>query len=135
MIIIACVDENMGMLFGGRRQSRDKAVIEEIYALVGENRLYIHSFSAPLFDKEKVGISADMLEKAEEGDYCFVENLHLSPYADKIEEIILFHWNTGYPCDFYLDIPLESYKKTETREFPGNSHKKITKAVYKKCEK
>lgn len=40
-------------------------------------------------------IQADeaFLEKAEPGEYCFVEDKDVVPYESRIEEVILCHWN------------------------------------------
>ena len=50
MKLIVCVDLNNGMLFNNRRLSRDRGLIEQIYSLVGENKLWITEFSKDLFD-------------------------------------------------------------------------------------
>lgn len=48
----------------------------------------------------------------------------------------LFRWNRVYPADQYFDRSLLTCGWTlrETEEFPGFSHAKITKEVYKKCK-
>lgn len=130
MIVIVCVDDNLGMMFNKRRQSRDGAVIKQIFELTGENPLFIHEYSAPLFDAQRVTVKNDMLQVAADGDYCFVENLPLKEYRDKIRSVILFRWNRVYPADVKLDIPLEMYRKTEVKEFIGTSHERITQEVY-----
>lgn len=132
MIVIACVDHNMGMMFNKRRQSRDKAVIEKIYAIVGEHKLFISEFSSGLFDEKKVCVGSEMLNKAAGGDYCFVENMSLKEFENKIEGVILFKWNRVYPADFRLDIPLDGYRKISASDFPGSSHDIITQEVYVK---
>ena len=73
MIVIVCVDDNLGMMFNNRRQSRDRSVIKQISKIVGAGLLFIHAYSKPLFDGQNVTINNDMLQVAEHEDYCFVE--------------------------------------------------------------
>ena len=48
MILVACIDENNGMLFNNRRQSRDKGLIEHIIAM--NKKVWINNFSKELFE-------------------------------------------------------------------------------------
>lgn len=126
MIVITCVDDNKGMLFNGRRQSKDKKVTEKILEIVGDHPMYINEFSQSLFP-EKSFLCENPLETCGMDDFCFIENLSLTPYKEKINKLYLFHWNRVYPHDFSFDLDLSnnfSLKKTE--EFVGNSHEKIT---------
>ena len=126
MNVIVCVDNSFGMLFNNRRVSRDKILVEKVKELTKESDLWINEFSKSLFDSEVI-IDNDMLDKALLGNYCFVENLHLASYLDRIEKIYLLKWNRDYPSDFYFDINLENdFKICNTDEFVGNSHDKIT---------
>ena len=132
MTIIVCVDDNMGMMFNNRRQSRDRAVIDKVYEITEGSRLFVNEYSKKLFDIEKVIVCNEMLDMANDGDYCFVENIALCEHKDKIKSIILFKWNRSYPCDVKLDISLEEFKEVSNEDFAGSSHEKITKAVYVK---
>lgn len=141
MKIILCVDDNMGMLFNNRRQSRDRKVIEDIFHMT--DRVWIHPFSETLFQEElqtRVGnevneIMADeeFLKKAKAGEYCFVENQELMLYSNDIEQIVLYCWNRNYPSDFKLDLDLSKWEPKEVTEFVGNSHEKITKTILEKA--
>lgn len=132
MNLIACVDDNNGLLFNGRRQSRDIAVINKIYEIVSGNRLLINNFSEKLFPI-KPEVSDNFLEIATETDFCFVENVPLSAYIPKIEKIYLFRWNRNYPYDFTFDIALEkNFSLSYTEEMQGNSHDNITMEVWTK---
>ena len=141
MKIILCVDDNKGMLFNKRRQSRDRKVIEDIFRMT--NRVWIHPFSGTLFQEElqtRVGnevneIMADeeFLKKAKAGEYCFVENQELMLYSNDIEQIVLYCWNRNYPSDFKLDLDLSKWEPKEVTEFVGNSHEKITKTILEKA--
>lgn len=130
--IILCIDDNGGMLFNNRRQSKDKALIEKVCGIVGERKLWITDFSKDLFEWE-VQIDPQMLDKASEGEFCFVENLSLAPYLDKIEELYLFKWNRKYPSDVQLDIMIDKeLSLISSEDFIGNSHEKITLEVWGK---
>lgn len=130
MQIIVCVDDNMGMLFNNRRQSRDQILIEDI--LGRAEKIWIHSFSEKLFEgyEERIIIEDDFLLKAEEQDVCFVENKHLMPYINKVDELVVYKWNRKYPSDFKLDVNLEEWQMVSQEEFAGKSHEKITREKY-----
>ena len=130
MNIIVCIEDRKGMLFNKRRVSRDSKVIEKIYDIVGSEKLWISEFSKFLF-AEKVIVDNQMLDMAEPGDFCFVENIKLEPYIDRIEKLYIFNWNRSYPADFKLDIEYGvSFTKAEEVELVGSSHEKITLEIW-----
>ena len=130
MKIFICIDNDKGMLFNNRRQSRDSKLLEKIAEIVQNNKLWITEFSKNLFENDVV-IDNDMLDKALEEDFCFVENLELSLYIEKITEIYLFHWNRSYPSDFKLNLDMNTnFKLINTEDFAGSSHEKITLEVW-----
>lgn len=132
-----CVDDNMGMMFNKRRQSRDGKVMEDV--LKYARKIWIHPFSENLFedveDKNDVEIIVDenFLQKAEKGEHCFVENQELMSYSNDIEQIIIYCWNRKYPSDFKLDLDLNNWEPKEVTEFVGRSHEKITKTIMEKA--
>ncbi len=133
MNIIVCVDDDLGMLFGGRRQSRDKAVTEDILRTVGEGKLYISPFSSPLFGEssEKVVISESFLDDARTDDFCFIEDADVGGIKSKIGKVIIYKWNRRYPADKCFCVELLGGKSPlSIYNFKGNSHDKITKEVY-----
>lgn len=137
MTVIVCVDDQYGMTFNHRRQSSDRIVTQHILQESDNKVLFMGEYSKPLFagtDPQRVLAMPDFLERAALGDCCFVENVPLSPYEEKIEQIVLYRWNRRYPADFFFDIPLadQGWKRTESSDFPGNSHEKITREVYRK---
>ena len=137
MKIIVCVDDNNGMMFNNRRQSRDRTIIEDVVTTVVGGNLLVTPYSKTLFENFNVAaffLSEDILEEAKPEDFCFIENKSLLPYSDRIDELIIYHWNRTYPADMYLDISPEalSLKLVSTTEFAGSSHEKITKELYKK---
>lgn len=130
MNIIACIDDNNGILFNNRRQSRDKEVIKKIMDVVGENILLIHSFSKNLFEEyDNIVVNDNLLEEAKTSDFCFVENV--KPTSCKnIHKVYLFKWNKKYPYDTTFDIKTDEYHLAFTEEFKGNSHDNITLEIY-----
>ena len=130
MKVIICIDDNKGMLFNKRRQSRDDKVLENIVGLT--NEVWIDSFSEKLFEGMNIKVNVDsmFLIKACTGEFCFVENQKLLPYVDDIEQLIIYKWNRSYPSDFKLDLDLNEWKLVEAVDFAGNSHETITREIY-----
>ena len=136
MKIIVCLDDRGGMMFNGRRLSRDRILIEDVLKTVNGAKLFIDPYSRLLFDGVDASVTenADMLDIASEGDYCFVENKHIKDFLDKIEEITLYRWNRRYPFDFELDIvpEKEGFSLFSSEEFKGYSHDVITKEIFRR---
>ena len=135
MIIIACVDDNNGMLFHQRRQSRDIALYNRILQLTEGKRLLMNEYSAKQFLKEEhqnVIVQSDFLDIAQGQDYCFVENVDISQYGNDIQKIILYRWNRVYPADYYFQFPINKdiWKLQKVSDIKGNSHDMITEEVY-----
>ena len=135
MIVIACVDDNNGMLFHQRRQSRDIALYNHILQLTEGKRLLMNEYSAKQFLKEEhqnVIVQSNFLDIAQEQDYCFVENTEISKYGNDIQKIILYRWNRVYPADYYFQFPINKYiwKLQKVTAIKGNSHDMITEEVY-----
>ena len=119
----------MGLLFNNRRVSRDKLLIEDVIKETKDRTLYINEFSTDLFE-DNIIIDDEFLIKAKEDEYCFVENVLLKSYEDKIQSLIVYKWNRDYPSDFKLDIDISMWKLIRQEEFSGNSHLVITKEEY-----
>ena len=135
MRVIVCLDDRNGMLFNRRRQSRDRRVVEDILRELGEKRLLVNGFSAPLFERagERIRVEDDPLAAAGREDVCFVENLPLAPWAAAIERLTVYRWNRVYPADMRLDLALESgWRLVAASDFPGFFHEKITKEIYER---
>lgn len=132
MNIIVCLDQNGGMLFNKRRQSRDEKVFLDIKSYC--DRLYATAFSEKLLHSYDVSFTLDdaMLDRARDGEWCFVESLSLAPYAEKIDRIVIYRWNRIYPQDFSFDLSLNGYKRVSVTEFAGKSHETITKEIYER---
>ena len=51
MKLIVCLDDNNGMMFNKRRQSRDRLLIENMLELCKGERLYTNEYSGKLFSE------------------------------------------------------------------------------------
>ena len=138
MKIIICVDENLGYSFNKRRQSRDKTMREHMLGVLRKENagLFVNAYTAKSLESDSLlteavtvvdeagGPDDAFLMAAEEaGGWAFVENTDITGYLDRIDEMIVYHWNRLYLSD--LSIP-ESFMKsfrTVTKElFRGTSH-------------
>ena len=131
MILIACVDDRLGMLFHNRRQSQDRILRERILTLTQNSRLWMNAYSAKQFDSApQITIAENFLQRAAKGEFCFVENIDPALALPRLEKLILYRWNRSYPGDLFLDLPLENWRKTASFDFSGSSHEKITEEIY-----
>jgi hypothetical protein len=126
MKLIVCLDDQNGMMFNKRRQSRDKILIENMMELCKGKKLYANEYSSKLFPENTVEIMGNPAET--EDGYCFAEDFIVS--EDNVEEIIVYKWNRVYPADTYFNIDLENWNLTEIIDFEGSSHEKITRERY-----
>ncbi len=136
MKIIVCIDERFGMLFFGKRLSRDSVLLNDMKEHIGEGRLYCHPYSEKLLGSAEIKYKSreNFLDKAKSDDYCFVENMHIRAYMDEVSELVIYNWNRHYPSDMQLDIIPGTFglKLAEKRDFAGSSHERITKEIYRK---
>ena len=133
MNLIICIDNKNGIMFNGRRQSRDRAVCEDILNMTGEHHLYTSEYSFALFEKyddSRVICSGSPVLSAGEGDYCFAEDMDMSEAAAKADALVIYCWNKAYPADRYFDVDMELFRLVSETEFKGSSHEKITKRMY-----
>ena len=131
MIVCVAVDDNNGMMFNQRRQSKDRILREQILKMSEDSTLWMNEFTKRQFNDcecNHIAVDNELLEKAGESDYCFIENLPLQEYENKIG-------NRVYPADRYFDISLDGWTLESTEEFEGFSHKLITKEVWGHGEK
>lgn len=136
MIAVVCVDDRDGMLFHGRRQSRDRAQQADLLALC-PGRLWVNGYSAKLFAGQEGRLRVDeaFLDRAGPGEWCFVEDRPLSPAADRLEGLVIYRWNRAYPADLRLDMALDGFTLVSQEEFPGTSHERITREYYRRSER
>ena len=135
MTLIVCLDDQLGMMFNRRRQSRDRLLIAELLESAGERRLVISPYSAPLFPAEAphLSVAEDPCAAAGEDDLAFVEDTDPLSRWERVTELWIYRWNRIYPADRRFPGDLSGFRLTETTEFVGSSHDKITKEVWKLC--
>ena len=132
MNLIVCLDNRNGMMFGGRRQSRDKVLCERVLALT-TGKLYMSPYSAKIFpENAKIVACEDYFAAAGKNDYCFCEEAPIT--LENAERIIIYRWNRHYPADRHFGFDLEAlgFTLVSTEEFIGNSHPTITEQIYKR---
>lgn len=133
MRVITCADQNGGLFFNQRRQSRDRLLIEDVLSFCKGNTLYMSEYSKILFpDASAIVVAENPLEATKPGNFCFTEGLLLAPVEAAIEELILYRWDKVYPADIFLDLDLSQWHLQSTLELVGSSHEKITREVYTK---
>ncbi len=135
MILIVCVDDNMGMLFNERRQSQDSALRSRIIEITANSKLWMNHYSMEQFEKDiqpNMNFDDNFLNEAVEGEYCFVENEDVTKYEPYIDKVIVYKWNRRYPSDLQFDIDLSKWQMISSFEFAGSSHERITEEVYVK---
>lgn len=131
MNIIICLDDKNGILFNHRRQSRDGALCQRALELSKDSKLWMNEYSSKLFSAENICVCEDFLDKANEGDFCFVESDKFLEYIENAEKIIVYRWNKTYPSDVKIDGAIFSQKKlVSSVDFAGTSHDKITEEIY-----
>lgn len=131
MNVIICVDNNMGLAFNNRRQSRDGILNEKIISKI-RGKLKIEAYSKSLFPSDRISVVDDILKETSSGEWCFSEKRSLKGFENKIEQLMICRWNRVYPANVHLDIDLKGWQLLSTEEFAGSSHEKITMEVWKK---
>ena len=106
--------------------------LEDLLREAAGGPLWMNAYSAKQFRETPDGlrVSPDFLAEAGPGELCFVEDQDLSPWAERLEKLIVYRWNRTYPADTWFTLPLEGWRLERTAEFAGSSHEKITKEVY-----
>lgn len=136
MIVIVTLDDRDGMMFNHRRQSQDKVLRERILRMTVGKKMWMNHYTEKQFPNAaecpQINVSDNFLSEAGPGEYCFVENESLAPFARWIEGLIVYRWNRAYPGDQKFDLSLEQWRMVSSVDFPGNSHEKITEEVYVK---
>jgi len=134
MNIIVCIDDDGGMLFLGRRQSKDRILRAQARLLAQGQPLWMNGYTARQFaeDEETAVVDEDFLNNAPQAAWCFVENTDVRAFLDKIDKVAVYRWNRLYPSDakFPMELFAGRWKRISTREFTGSSHDRITEEVY-----
>ena len=128
----------MGMSFFGKRQSKDKLLIKRLLSHTEYERILTSEYSAPLFAEENdprvLIVSKDGYASSTTNDICFFELEHITEYADRLDQIIIYKWNRKYPSDKKFPfLPKDKgFKLRSSVDFAGNSHDKITEEIWTK---
>lgn len=95
MYWIFCIDDQDGLQFNNRRQSRDVAVVSDIICMAGGKRIWMSSYSAELFKGlTDTSIIAEYPEdNAYQEEYCFLERMPEVFDCDSIQGVVLYRWN------------------------------------------
>ena len=129
MTLFLCLDDNGGMMFGGKRQSRDRILISDMLSLCPE-KLNITPYSETLIKdySDKVSVNTDILS----GGNWFIEDGRLIDDISGVSKIVIYKWNRVYPADvkFSFNPEEEGFELAEIYEFPGSSHENITRETY-----
>lgn len=131
MTLIFCVDDNLGLMFNKRRQSRDSAVLEDIKNCFAGEKICISAYSEKLFNE--AGVDYELCENFEKQDgIYFVEDKYNPDLLSVADEVILYHWGKAYPADVNFDIAFlgADFTLAEQTVFKGTSHNEIKKEVY-----
>lgn len=125
MTLIVCLDDNNGMMFGAKRQSRDSVLTERILKITEGKNLVLSPYSAPLFQEKKdLVITDDPAASASGEDFLLIENTPLPESG--FDTLLIYRWNRRYPSTRFFTLPTEGYKLTERVDFAGSSHDCIT---------
>lgn len=138
MIPIVCIENRYGMLFNKRRVSKDIELIKWLLEYIQPYKLWYNSYTSALFKDldiqplDNVICDEEFIKKAEEHDYCLIENVDITQYREYYNEIIVCKWNRDYPSDVKLNINESDVTTREIiAEIVGKSHKNITIELWK----
>lgn len=132
MTIYLCLDDRGGLLFNGRRLSRDAAVLADMAAGLADT-LTIDPFSEKLISAAGIPYTL-AAQPLPEGCHFFLENRNPEAMLPLAENVVIYRWNRHYPSDVrWTGSPADyGFTLSQTSEFPGKSHELITKEVYVK---
>lgn len=138
MKIIVCVDNDMGMMFNHRRQSRDSVLCEYLLNQYGKEKICMTEYSSKIFErKDSIIIKDNVTENINSKDYFFIEDANIldgmsKEDIDKIDEIIMCLWNRDYPSDRKFNLDISMYRLEKETDIVGNSHDRITIKEYRR---
>lgn len=133
--VVICLCDNNGMTFFGKRQSRDRLLIEDLCANA-KSPIYIESYSLPLFEgkEDLVRVVNKIPDDVPAGGLIFSERVSPEPFISDVAGLIIYRWGRKYPADvrFNLDPESVGFSKAYELELVGSSHEKITKGVFER---
>ena len=92
MNVIVCVDNNMGVAFNNRRQSKDRILNEKILLKI-TGKLKVEAYSESIFPSDKISVVDDVLTETGSGEWCFSERRSLRGSEGEIEKLMICRWN------------------------------------------
>lgn len=157
---IVCLDQEDGLLFNSRRQSRDRVVTEKILSMTEGKPLWMSAYSRRIFPEDAsvcvaedlVGKLAEPAESArkaaeqaesaqkepwqqpEKASFCLIEEA-VDLENEAIDEWLVFRWKRVYPADVFLKFPKDSWEKELIETFAGYSHEEIDLERYRKKDR
>lgn len=136
MILVACVDDRMGMMFNRRRQSMDGNVRQDMLCCLPEGeKLHVTPYTARQFSQEQqkyLEVCEDPVHYPWKQEYFFAEDTEVSMVAQNAERIVLYRWGRAYPSDRIFSIDLSEYDCISQTLFMGNSHPEMQKELYER---
>lgn len=140
---IVCLDQEDGLLFNGRRQSRDRVVTEKILSMTEGTPLWMSAYSRRIFPEDApVCVAEDLVGKLAEpagenvgkASFCLIEEA-VDLENEAIDEWLVFRWKRVYPADVFLKFPEDSWEKELIETFAGYSHEEIDLERYRKKDR
>lgn len=125
MTVIICVDNNGGILFNGKRQSKDRIFRKYLLDIVEKknSRIAMSPYTYSQFKGDERKELTDVKEEFSfDEDYIFLERA-IPILWEKVNNLILCCWNRDYPADEYFNLPIGVeciLQKTE--EIVSDSH-------------
>lgn len=113
----------------------DRVLRTRILSRTAGRRLWVSHYTASQFGDEyqaRLSLAEDPLSMAGEGEYCFDEERDPAAYKEKIEKLMIYRWNRAYPSDVRFTMDMSGLELSESVDFAGYSHEKITEDIYVK---
>lgn len=108
MTVIICVDNNGGILFNGKRQSKDRIFRKYLLDIVEKknSRIAMLPYTYSQFKEDEGKELTDVKEEFSfDEDYIFLERA-IPILWEKVNNLILCCWNRDYPADEYFNLPI-----------------------------
>lgn len=140
MRLVVFVDDNLGISFNSKRQSKDRIAIDKLLEHIGDSEILLTEYSSKLFESHEVAkVIIENLEYLPCDGTVIIEDLaedlerSIDGMMQHLDKLILIRWNRKYPFTTKLPKILQEIIKKNpehTEEFKGSSHDKITLEVY-----
>ena len=152
MILVVCVDDQWGMSFNGRRQSRDKAQRRHLIEMAEGAPIWMNEYTGRLFRADgylpddtpdadyrerqvpaDIRVADDYLRQAGRREYAFAEMEDVSDLMDRVEGVIVYKWGRQYASDrLFPRKVLKKFKLAGSETFKGTSHENISCVRYRR---